>query len=97
MRYTFPIDNCWCVDANNDCYEFDDYYTGNAIEKLAMYENAKAEGRLIILDSPIEEIPMSPCLNCDVGWEKVSENGIYSCSDYCERLKQYRKQGGNNG
>lgn len=48
-RYTFPVDDCWCVDANNDCYEFDDYYTGDAIEKLAMYENAETEGRLVIL------------------------------------------------
>lgn len=95
MRYTFPVDDCWCVDANvdanNDCYEFDDYYAGDAIEKLAMYENAEAEGRLIILDSPIEEIPMSPCLNCDVRWGKVSKNGCDSCFDYCEKVKEYRK------
>ena len=90
-RYTFAVDDCWCVDANNDCYEFDDYYIGDAIEKLAMYENAEAEGRLIILDTPIKEIPMNPCLNCNTGWGKVSENGCDSCQYYCGRFAKYTK------
>lgn len=49
MRYTFAVDDCWCVNANNDCYEFDDYYTGEAIERLAKYEDSMLSPEQVML------------------------------------------------
>lgn len=126
-RYTFrDSDGSYLVD-ENDCYETEDYYTGDAIERLAKYEDsllfpeqvmllkniidsvwgdttfvehtrelltAEKENRIIIFDKPLDEIPFhieNPCLKCDIGWGKVSENGCYSCHDTCERFKKYCK------
>lgn len=127
-RYTFrDYDGTYYVD-ENDCYEKDDYYTGDAIERLAKYEDstllpeqvvllknivdstfgdttyvehirellkAEKEGRLLIFDEkpiPFDSSTSSnPCLTCDIGWGKVSENGCNSCHDTCERFKEYCK------
>lgn len=126
-RYTFrDYDGIYYVD-ENDCYETEDYYTGDAIERLAKYEDstllpeqvvllknivdstfgdttyvehirellkAEKENRIIIFDKPLDEIPFhieNPCLKCDIGWGKVSENGCISCKDDCERFRQYNE------
>lgn len=126
-RYTFrDYDGIYYVD-ENDCYEKDDYYTGDAIERLAKYEDSKLspeqvmflkniidsvwgdtsfvehtrklltaekENRIIIFDKPLDEIPYyieNPCLKCNIGWGKISENGCTSCKDDCVRFKQYNE------
>ena len=124
-RYTFRDSDGSYLVSESDCYETEDYYTGDAIERLAKYEDSKLspeqvmiakniiestfgdtsfvehirkllkaekENRIIIFDKPMEEIPFyieNPCLRCDIGWGKVSENGCISCKDDCERFKEY--------
>ena len=127
-RYTFRDSDGSYLVSESDCYETEDYYTGDAIERLAKYEDsvlspeqvmtnkliieaifidgtlkaerirellkADEEGRLIILnDTPRQIIP---CDTCDSGWGTATTTGYDSCFNHCERLKQYRKQGGNN-
>ena len=128
-RYTFRDSDGTYFVSEADCYAEDDYYTGDAIERLAKYEDsvlspeqvmtnkliieaifidstlkaerirellkADEEGRLIILDKTPRQI--TPCDTCDSGWGKATTTGYDSCFNHCERLKQYRKQGGNNG
>lgn len=56
---------------------------------------AEKEGRLVIInDTPRQ---LSPCDTCESGWGKATITGYDSCFNHCEKLKQYRKQGGNNG
>lgn len=128
-RYTFRDSDGSYLVSESDCYETEDYYTGDAIERLAKYEDsvlspeqvmtnkliieaifidgslkaerirellkADGEGRLIILDKTPRQI--SPCDTCESGWGKATTTGYDSCFNHCERLAQYRKQGGNNG
>lgn len=128
-RYTFRDSDGTYFVSEADCYAEDDYYTGDAIERLAKYEDsvlspeqvmtnkliieaifidgtlkaerirellkADEEGRLIILDKTPHQI--SPCDTCESGWGKATAIGYDSCFNHCERLAQYRKQGGNNG
>lgn len=128
-RYTFRDSDGTYFVSDADCYTEDDYYTGDAIERLAKYEDsvlspeqvmtnkliieaifidgtlkaerirellkADEEGRLIILDKTPRQI--SPCDTCESGWGKATTTGYDSCFNHCERLAQYRKQGGNNG
>ena len=127
-RYTFRDSDGTYLVSETDCYATEDYYTGDAIERLAKYEDsvlspeqvmiakniikstfgdtsfvehtrellkAEKEGRLIILDEkPISfasSNPSNPCLRCDIGWGKVSENGCISCKDDCLQFKQYNE------
>lgn len=128
-RYTFRDSDGTYFVSETDCYAEDDYYTGDAIERLAKYEDsvlspeqvmtakliieaafsddtnkaerirellkADREGRLVILDKTPRQI--SPCDTCESGWGKATTTGYDSCFNHCERLAQYRKQGGNNG
>lgn len=128
-RYTFRDSDGTYLVSESDCHAEDDYYTGDAIERLAKYEDsvlspeqvmtnkliiesisidgalkaerirellkADRESRLIILNDASRQV--SPCDICDSGWGEVTKNGYDSCFNHCERLKQYRKQGGNNG
>lgn len=128
-RYTFRDSDGTYFVSEADCCAEDDYYTGDAIERLAKYEDsvlspeqvmtnkliieaifidgtlkaerirellkADREGRLIIVDNTPRQI--SPCDTCESGWGKATTTGYDSCFNHCERLAQYRKQGGNNG
>ena len=48
-RYTFrDYDGIYYVD-ENDCYEKDDYYTGDAIERLAKYEDSTLLPEQVVL------------------------------------------------
>lgn len=127
-RYTFRDGNGTHLVSESDCHAEDDYYTGDAIERLAKYEDstllpeqvmlvktivdltfgdtsiierirellkADREGRLIILnDAPLQANPRDIC---ESGWGHVTTTGYDSCFNHCEKLKQHRKQGGNNG
>lgn len=61
---------------------------GQAVERLAYYENLEEEGRLIVLS--VQDI--QPCRNCDIGWESISTDGSKSCHDDCKRLKEYNEK-----
>ena len=67
----------------------------NKAERIRKLLKADREGRLVILDKNPRQI--SPCDTCESGWGKATTTGYDSCFNHCERLKQYRKQGGNNG
>lgn len=127
-RFTFRDSDGSYLVSESDCYEKEDYYTGDAIERLAKYEDSKLspeqvmiakniiestfgdtsfvehirkllkaekEGRLLVFDEktiPFDSSTSSnPCLTCDIGWGKVSENGCDSYHDTCERFKEYCK------
>lgn len=66
----------------------------NKAERIRELLKADKEGRLIILDNTSRQV--SPCDICESGWGKATTTGYDSCFNHCERLKQYRKQGGNN-
>ena len=63
-------------------------------ERIRELLKADREGRLIILNDAPRQV--SPCDTCESGWGTISANGYDSCYNHCERLAQYRKQGGNN-
>lgn len=67
----------------------------NEAERIRELLKADREGRLIILDDAPRQV--SPCDTCESGWGHITANGCDSCYNHCERLAQYRKQGGNNG
>lgn len=124
-RYTFRDSDGTYFVSEADCYTEDNYYTGDAIERLAKYEDstllpeqvmlvktiidsmfgdtsiverirellkADREGRLIFVnDTPRQA---SPCGTCESGWGTVTTTGYDSCFNHCEKLAEYRKQGG---
>lgn len=67
----------------------------NGLDKIKEWIRADKEGRLIVLDNTPRQV--SPCDTCESGWGKATTTGYDSCFNHCERLAQYRKQGGNNG
>lgn len=128
-RYTFRDSDGTYFVSEDDCHAEDDYYTGDAIERLAKYEDsvlspeqvmtakliieaafaddtrkaerirellrADREGRLIILDNAPRQV--SSCDICESGWGHATTTSYDSCFNHCEKLEQYRKQGGKNG
>lgn len=70
----------------------DDTTKATRIRELLKADRA---GRLIILNDASRQVSL--CDICDSGWGEATKNGYDSCFNHCERLKQYRKQGSNNG
>lgn len=57
-RLTFMTDDYYAVTSDNCFEDQNEYHCGSAIDKLAEYEDAEAEGRLIVL----------PCKVGDTVW-----------------------------
>lgn len=65
------------------------------INRLADYEDAEEQGRLIIINDTPRQV--SPCDTCESGWGYSTTNGNYdSCFDVCEKLAEYRKEYGDD-
>lgn len=61
-------------------------------ERIRELLKADREGRLIIVDNAPCKI--SPCDTCESGWGMVTTTGYDSCFNHCEKLAEYKKQGG---
>lgn len=87
-RYTFMSDSYYTISSEKCFEDQNEDYCGDAIDRLAYYENLIEEGRLIILS--IEDI--NPCRSCKTGWGSISSNGYESCGETCVRLKEYNEK-----
>lgn len=67
---------------------YPDCTLAEVVERLAYYEDLQEQGRLIILD--IKAI--HPCRSCNTGWGYATSEGCTTCSETCERLKQYNEK-----
>ena len=87
-RYTFISDGYYAVSSEKCFEDQNEDYCGDAIDRLAYYENLIEDGRLIILS--IEDV--HPCKSCNTGWGSISSEGCTTCEETCVRLKQYNEK-----
>ena len=87
-RHTFMSDGYYAVSGKEFFEDQNENYRGEAIDRLAYYENLEEEGRLFVVNVDYNH----PCKTCDSGWASISSDGYKSCYETCERLKQYNKK-----
>lgn len=75
-KLTYKYDDKWCISGINGKLISDKHanYWGEAIDRLAYYEDLEEQGRLIILPTKEEVNNSRCCKTCyanDMGWDEI--------------------------